>query len=128
MELSLVICITRAYNMGTTSDSHGGLSEWFNAKQIPEGATDTIQTLTRWRSGLVTSGCRLQSSPTLDGGARAVCAGMTPNASTETKAIDTITISTTGDATDFGELTEARLGLNLLIKNSWNFPYWIESQ
>jgi hypothetical protein len=80
-------------------------------KQIPEGAirynTDSnkmeVWIGDKWMQVAV-------SSPTLDGGARAVCAGMTPNASTETKAIDTITISTTGDATDFGELTEARLG------------------
>ena len=50
--------------------------------------------------------------PTLDGGARAVCAGMTPNASTESNAIDMITIPTAGNATDFGNLTQARLGLS----------------
>ena len=51
-------------------------------------------------------------TPTLDGGARAVCAGMTPDASTESTAIDMITIPTAGNATDFGNLTQARLGLS----------------
>ena len=51
-------------------------------------------------------------SPTLDGGARAVCAGMTPNATTESTGIDMITIPTQGNAADFGNLTQARLGLS----------------
>ena len=51
-------------------------------------------------------------SPTLDGGSRACCAGMTPNASTESAAIDMITISTQGNATNFGNLTQARLGVS----------------
>ena len=48
--------------------------------------------------------------PTLDGGARALFAGMTPNASTHTDAIDYITIPTAGNATDFGNLSVSRLG------------------
>ena len=44
-------------------------------------------------------------------GARAIFAGMTPNASTATDAMDYITISTAGDAIDFGNLVGgARLG------------------
>jgi len=49
-------------------------------------------------------------SPDLNGGARALFAGMTPNASTDTDAIDYITITTSGNATDFGNLTVGRLG------------------
>ena len=48
--------------------------------------------------------------PTLDGGSRAVFGGMTPNASGHTDAIDYITISTAGNAADFGNLSASRLG------------------
>ena len=48
--------------------------------------------------------------PTLDGGARGLFAGMTPDAATHTDAIDYITIPTAGNATDFGNLSVSRLG------------------
>ena len=48
--------------------------------------------------------------PILDGGARALFAGMTPDAATHTDAIDYITIPTAGNATDFGNLSVSRLG------------------
>ena len=48
--------------------------------------------------------------PTLDGGARGLFATMSPNATTTTDAVDFITISTAGNATDFGNLTVARNG------------------
>ena len=48
--------------------------------------------------------------PTLNRGSRALFAGMTPNASTATDAIDYITISTTGNAADFGNLSATRMG------------------
>jgi len=50
------------------------------------------------------------SSPNLDGGARGLFATMSPNASTTTDAVDFITISTAGNATDFGNLSVARNG------------------
>jgi hypothetical protein len=49
-------------------------------------------------------------SPNLDGGARGLFATMSPNASTTTDAVDFITISTAGNATDFGNLSVARNG------------------
>jgi len=49
-------------------------------------------------------------SPDLNGGARGLFAGMTPNADTHTDAIDYITIPTAGNATDFGNLSVSRLG------------------
>jgi len=49
-------------------------------------------------------------TPDLDGGGRAVFAGMTPNASGHTDAIDYITIPTAGNAADFGNLSVSRLG------------------
>ena len=45
------------------------------------------------------------------GGARGICAGMTPNASSAVAAIDFITIPTGGNAQDFGDLYTARIGL-----------------
>ena len=48
--------------------------------------------------------------PTLDGGARGLFATMSPNASDVTNAVDFITISTAGNATDFGNLSQARNG------------------
>ena len=50
------------------------------------------------------------SSPNLDGGARGLFATMSPNATTTTDAVDFITISTAGNATDFGNLSQARNG------------------
>ena len=46
--------------------------------------------------------------PTLNGGGRGLFAGMTPDASGHTDAIDYITIPTAGNATDFGNLTAGR--------------------
>ena len=52
------------------------------------------------------------SSPDLNGGARGICGGMTPDASTAVTALDFITIPTAGDAADFGDLSVARIGLS----------------
>ena len=51
------------------------------------------------------------NSPDHPSGGRAICGGMTPNASTAVTALDYITIPTTGDAADFGDLSVARIGL-----------------
>ena len=49
--------------------------------------------------------------PTLDGGGRGICGGMTPDASSAVTALDFITIPTAGNAADFGDLSVARIGL-----------------
>ena len=57
-------------------------------------------------------------NPDLNGGARALFGGMTPNASTATDAIDYITISTAGNAADFGNLSVSRLGCSAYSSNT----------
>jgi len=47
----------------------------------------------------------------ITGGARGICGGMTPDASTAVTALDFITIPTAGAAQDFGNLSVARIGL-----------------
>ena len=48
------------------------------------------------------------SSPTLDGGARGLFTSRSTSPGVYVNTVDYITIATTGNATDFGDLTEAR--------------------
>ena len=77
-----------------------------NPREIPEGAirfnTDSskmeVWNGLKWMQVAV-------SSPNLDGGARALFAGGLGTPGSIQDRIDFITISTQGDATDFGNLT-----------------------
>jgi len=63
------------------------------------------------------------SSPNLDGGSRALFAGMTPNASTDVNTIEFLTISTAGNSQNFGDLTQIRWGLASFASRSRGIFY-----
>ena len=95
-----------------------------NPREIPEGAirynTDSnkmeVWIGDKW---MIVS----TSSPTLDGGARGLFAGMTPDASTDVNTIEFITISTTGNSQNFGDLTQIRWGLASFASRSRGIFY-----
>ena len=85
------------------TDSHK--LEFYAQDQWWEMATDVPNLGGNGNASTAPTGNSADQSP----GARGVFAGMTPDASAATDAMDYINITTTGNAIDFGDSTLARL-------------------